>query len=64
MEGKYLNDKLDSLTILRQATQGLQHLHGLDIVHREGRDREELPLAELYLNRTFLYYLKREERWN
>ena len=27
--------KLDNLTILRQATQGLAHLHSLDIVHRD-----------------------------
>jgi serine/threonine-protein kinase/endoribonuclease IRE1 len=33
--GKYTNPfKLDNLTILRQATQGLAHLHSLDIVHR------------------------------
>lgn len=34
-EGKYLNENLDCLTILRQATQGLAHLHSLDIVHRD-----------------------------
>ncbi len=27
--------KLDNMTILRQATQGLAHLHSLDIVHRD-----------------------------
>ena len=26
---------LDTLTMLRQATQGLNHLHNLDIVHRD-----------------------------
>ena len=34
--GNYSNPfKLDNLTILRQATQGLAHLHSLDIVHRD-----------------------------
>ena len=32
---RYTNTTLDSLTILRQATQGVQHLHNLDIVHRD-----------------------------
>ena len=30
-----LEKKLENLTILRQATQGLAHLHSLDIVHRD-----------------------------
>jgi len=34
--GKYTNPfKLDNLTILKQATLGLAHLHSLDIVHRD-----------------------------
>ena len=34
--GNYANPfKLDNLTILRQASQGLAHLHSLDIVHRD-----------------------------
>ena len=41
IEGRYTspvggnNPPLDSLTILRQATQGLLHLHTLDICHRD-----------------------------
>lgn len=35
VSGKYVNRTLDPLTILRQATQGLLHLHNLDIVHRD-----------------------------
>ena len=32
---RYINTTLDAMTILRQATQGVQHLHNLDIVHRD-----------------------------
>eukprot|EP00095_Tigriopus_kingsejongensis_P001876 maker-scaffold70_size417918-snap-gene-2.12 protein:Tk01876 transcript:maker-scaffold70_size417918-snap-gene-2.12-mRNA-1 annotation:"hypothetical protein DAPPUDRAFT_305906" len=35
VDGRYVNPKLDTLTILRQASQGLLHLHNLDIVHRD-----------------------------
>lgn len=35
VESKYINPRLDMLTVLRQAAQGLQHLHNLDIVHRD-----------------------------
>lgn len=35
VESKYQNPKLDPLSILRQATRGLAHLHTLDIAHRD-----------------------------
>ncbi len=35
VDGRYVNPKLDAITMLRQATLGLLHLHTLEIVHRD-----------------------------
>jgi len=42
VEGKYVNPKLDMIGILRQATLGLQHLHNLEIVHRDVKPQNVL----------------------
>lgn len=37
-----MNPRLDALTLLRQATQGLSHLHNLDIAHRDVKPQNVL----------------------
>lgn len=35
IEGRYANEAVDAVTVLREATEGLAHLHSLRIVHRD-----------------------------
>ena len=45
VDGTYVNERLEPLNILRQATLGLMHLHNLDIVHRDIKPQNVLISA-------------------